>query len=61
MFKKMLEKYIREELPEERFNLIAAIATADIRVNRIRFSKKTNLNEVIKIAAACAGTLARCG
>lgn len=61
MFKKMLEKYIGHTLTGERFNLIAAIAAADIKYNRIRFGKMTSLQETIKIAAACAGTLARCG
>lgn len=61
MLKKILEKYIGKEITDESFNLIAAITAADIKFNRIRFKKRTSLSEAIKIAAACAGTLARCG
>lgn len=61
MFKKTLEKYIGKALTEEQFNLIAAITATDIKFNRIKFGKRTSLQETIKIAAACAGTLARCG
>ncbi|MCX7772946.1 MAG: hypothetical protein N2376_07535 [Clostridia bacterium] len=40
---------------------VLAMATADIKFNRIKFGKRTSLLEAIKIAAACAGTLAKCG
>lgn len=57
----MLEKYIGKEYSDEQFDLIAEVTTADIKFNRIQFHKKTSFSETIKIAAACAGTLAKCG
>jgi hypothetical protein len=43
------------------FNKVMKDTEAEIRANRIGSNKRTNLNQVVNIAATCATALKRCG
>jgi hypothetical protein len=48
-------------LSTEDFKHVMKDTEDDIKVNRVKFKKRTNIKEVVNIAVTCATTLKRCG
>lgn len=57
MIRKSLKSY---NLADAEFKTVMAIATEDIKFNRIGFKKKTSLNDVLIIAIESTLALRRC-
>jgi hypothetical protein len=58
MLKKLLEKSFGR-IPAPAFKEIMDLATTDIKVNRIAFSRQTSLQDAVEIAEICRTVLER--
>jgi hypothetical protein len=60
MLKKLLENKSGHPMSNVEFAIVMSMTTEDIKFNNISFKKKTNINEVIVIAARCAIAFKKC-
>lgn len=62
MIRSALEKFAGKRLNDEDYKLVMAMATDDIRVNRVKgiVPKRTSMGEAVHIAIRCMIALSRC-